>query len=92
MWIFQALSAPEGGEMPNMFDTVKGYVAKITELGMLLIALALVVQVLFGSNQFFTANVVGNLIDIVQSLGNNGLVGLIALAIILWLFAKRSPG
>ena len=78
--------------MPNMFDTVKGYVGKITELGMLLIALALVVQVLFGSNQFFTANVVGILIDIVQSLGNNGLVGLIALAIILWLFAKRTPG
>ena len=55
-------------------------------------ALAIVVQVLFGSNQFLSSNVVGNLIDIIQSLGNNGLVGLIALAIILWLFSKRSPG
>ena len=78
--------------MPDMMEKVKGWIGKITELGLLLIALAIVVQVLFGNNQFLSSNVVGNLIDIIQSLGNNGLVGLIALAIILWLFSKRSPG
>ncbi len=78
--------------MPDMMEKVKGWIGKITEFGLLLIALAIVVQVLFGSNQFLPSNVVGNLIDIIQSLGNNGLVGLIALAIILWLFSNRSPG
>ena len=78
--------------MPNMLENVKGWIGKLTELGLLLIAFAIVVQVLIGSNTFLSSNVVANLIDVVQSLGNNGLVGLIALAIILWLFSKRTVG
>jgi hypothetical protein len=92
MWILQVLHALQGGDMPNMLENVKGWIGKLTELGLLLIAFAIVVQVLIGSNTFLSSNVVANLIDVVQSLGNNGLVGLIALAIILWLFSKRTVG
>jgi len=40
----------------------------------------------------FLGDVLGNLTGMIAQLGQNGLVGLIAIAIILWLFAKRSPG
>jgi hypothetical protein len=34
--------------------------------------------------------VVGNIVALIKDLGSNGLVGLIALGIILWLFSNRS--
>ncbi|MBS27313.1 MAG: hypothetical protein CL566_00050 [Alphaproteobacteria bacterium] len=75
-----------------MLDKVKRFLGQITELGLLLIALAIVLQILFGRGvEFLGGDVVGNLIELIQALGNNGLVGLIAVAIILWLFAKRKP-
>ena len=76
----------------NAIDKLKKWIAQVTELGLLLIALAIVLQILVGSNLGFFGNVVGNLTDLIAALGENGVVGLIAIAIILWLFAKRSPG
>ena len=76
----------------NWIDKVKKLLAQITEIGLLLVALAIVAQILFGPNTGFLGDVVGNLTNIIASLGDNGLVGLIAIAIILWLFAKRNPG
>jgi len=55
-----------------------------------LIALGIVVQIIFGSDvAFMPTDVIGNLTSMIASLGSNGLVGLIALAIILYLFTKR---
>ena len=76
----------------NWIEKVKIWIGQITELGLLLVALAIVLQILVGDNLVFFDNVVGNLIALINQLGDNGLVGLIAIAIILWLFAKRSPG
>jgi len=76
----------------NLIDKFKKWSAQITELGLLLIALAIVLQILVGTNIVFFGDVVGNLTNLIANLGDNGLVGLIAIAIILWLFAKRSPG
>ncbi len=45
---------------------------------------------LVGGSLPFFGSVVGNMIGLVKELGNNGLVGLIALGVILWLFSKRS--
>ena len=50
------------------------------------------IQVLIGPKVAFLGDVVGNLLMLIKALGDNGLVGLIAIAIILWLFSKRSPG
>ena len=44
---------------------------------------------LVGANLPFFGNVVTNIMALVGELGKNGLVGLIALGIILWLFANR---
>lgn len=76
----------------SIIDKLKKWIGQITELGLLLVALAIVLQILIGSNLPFFGNVVGNLTDLISSLGDNGLIGLIAIAIILWLFAKRNPG
>lgn len=76
----------------NWIEKIKKWIAQITELGLLLVALAIVLQILVGTNILFFDGVVTRLADLIRELGDNGLVGLIAIAIILWLFAKRSPG
>ncbi len=76
----------------TFLDKIKGWLAEIVELGLLLVALGIVLQVLIGPKMMFLGDVVGNLTGLIAQLGQNGLVGLIAIAIILWLFAKRSPG
>ncbi|MDP7667527.1 MAG: hypothetical protein QF738_05625 [Rhodospirillales bacterium] len=73
-------------------DRVKHWLRQITEVGLLLVALFIVIQLLFGTQWLAAANVVQNLIDLIRALGDNGVVGLIAIAIILWLFSKRQPG
>jgi hypothetical protein len=76
----------------TFLDKVKGWLGQIVEVGLMLIALGIVVQVLIGPKVAFIGDVVANLLALIKALGDNGLVGLIAIAIILWLFAKRSPG
>ncbi len=71
-----------------MIDSAKRWIAQIIEVGLLLIALGVVLQVLFGMQVEFFSTVTQNLMSLVNQLGDNGLVGLIALAIILWLFRK----
>jgi phosphotransferase system glucose/maltose/N-acetylglucosamine-specific IIC component len=70
--------------------TVKHFIAALTEIGLMLLALAIVAALLVGANLPFFGNVVGNMIALVKSLGSNGLIGLIVFGFILWLFSKRS--
>ncbi|MEK9901737.1 MAG: hypothetical protein VW516_13415 [Rhodospirillaceae bacterium] len=79
--------------MPDsMMEKAKKWIAQVTELGLLLIALAIVLDVLVVGELPFFGGVVNELINLIDTLGDNGIVGLIAVAIILWLFAKRNPG
>jgi hypothetical protein len=80
--------ALEGGKM-EFLNTLKGWIHKIIEVGLAVIALTIVIQVLFGQTPF-VSNVVGNLTKIVGDLGGAGFVGLIALLIILYLFSERA--
>ena len=70
-------------------DTLKDWVGALTELALMLLALAIVLSVLVGANLPFFGTVTANIMAIVKDLGSNGLVGLIALGIILWLFSTR---
>ena len=77
--------------MAGIVDTVLGWVTKLTEVGVSLIALAVIVQIIFGpSVAFLPGDVVGNIIGLVSSLGSNGLVGLVAAAVLYWLFTKKA--
>ena len=75
-----------------MFDTIIGTIKKLTEAGMALIALAIVVQVIFGTGAsgvpFIGGDVIGTITGIVASLGAQGLVGLAAVAVIYALFTR----
>lgn len=70
-------------------ETVKGWVGELTELGLMLIALAIVLALLVGSNLPFFGTVTANIMAWVKDLGSNGLVGLITLGIVFWLFSNR---
>ncbi|MBI4274979.1 MAG: hypothetical protein HY659_09810 [Rhizobiales bacterium] len=70
-------------------ESLKSWIGALTEVGLMLLALAIVAALLVGTNLPFVGNVVGNIMALVKDLGANGLVGLIALGIILWLFSNR---
>ena len=72
-----------------MVETIKKWIGALTEVGLLLLALAIVAALLVGANLPFFGDVVTNIMALVKSLGDAGLVGLIALAIIIWLFSGR---
>ncbi|NRA08323.1 MAG: hypothetical protein HRU02_09175 [Myxococcales bacterium] len=73
-----------------MLENVRTFLRQVTELGLLLVALAVVLQILFGSAvPFVGGDVVGNITALVATLGQQGLVGLIALAVIVYLFQRR---
>jgi ABC-type enterochelin transport system permease subunit len=69
---------------------IKAWIGAVTDMGLMLLALAIVASLLVGSNLPFFGAVVGNIVALIKDLGANGLVGLIALGVIVWLFSKRS--
>ncbi len=70
---------------------IKTWIGAIIDIGLMLLALAIVASLLVGGTPPFFGGVVGNIVSLVKDLGANGLVGLIVLGVIFWLFAKRSP-
>ena len=54
-----------------------------------LLALAIVLSLLVGANLPFFGAVTANIMGWVKDMGGNGLVGLITLGIVLWLFSNR---
>ena len=73
-----------------MLDNVIGWIKKATEAGVALIALAVVVQVIFGSAAaFLPGDVVGNITGIVTALGGANLVGLVAVGLLYAIFTRR---
>jgi hypothetical protein len=74
----------------QFFTEIKKWLGEITEIALLLIALGVAVEILFGTNTVpFFGQVVGNITGLLKTLGDNGLVGLIALGIIVYLFNKK---
>jgi len=73
-----------------MLDTVKNWLKQITEVGLLLIAAAVVLEVIFGSAvPYIGIGILDNLITLTAKLGQDGLVGLISIGIIVWLYLRR---
>ena len=68
----------------------KMWIGGLTDIGLMLLGLAIVAALLVGGTLPFFGGVVSNIVGMVADLGKNGLVGLIAVAIILWLFSHRT--
>lgn len=73
----------------HYLQEVKKWLGEITEIALLLVALGIVIEILFGQTVPFFGGIVANLTRLLGTLGENGLVGLIALAIILFLFYRK---
>jgi len=74
----------------HFLQEVKRWLGEITEIALLLIALGVVIEILFGPATVpFFGQVVTNLTAILDTLGQQGLVGLIVLSIVLFLFYKK---
>jgi len=73
----------------DALQRIKAWIGSLTEIGLMLLALAIVAALLVGANLPFFGNVTGNIMAFVKALGDGGLVGLIALGIIIWLFSQR---
>ncbi|MBJ65229.1 MAG: hypothetical protein CML97_01845 [Rhodobiaceae bacterium] len=72
-----------------MLNSAKNFLREVVQLGLLLIAVAVVLQVIFGSAvPFVGGDIVGNLTGLIGSLGDGGLVGLISVGIILYLLDR----
>ncbi len=71
-------------------EEIKKWLGEITEIFLLLIALGVTIQILFGPDKIpFMGGVVTNLTSLLATLGDNGLVGLFALGIIVFLFYRK---
>ena len=67
-------------------DRMMKSVAGLTNLGVALLTLSIVVSILVGpGNMLFLGNVVENIIGLISLLGGAGLAGLIALGVVLHL-------
>jgi len=75
--------------MMHFLEELKRWLGEITEISLLLIALGIAIEILFGKAVPFFGGIVANLTGLLNTLGENGLVGLIAFGIILFLFYRK---
>ena len=84
----QFLGTLIGESKMHYLQEVKKWLGEITEILLLLVALGVVVEILFGAQVTFFGGVVANLTGLIGTFGEDGLVGLIALGVILYLFQR----
>ena len=73
----------------RFLEEIKKWLGEIVEIFLLLIAIGIAIEILFGKAVPFFGGIVTNLTALISTLGENGLVGLIALSIILYLFYRK---
>ncbi|SHN91058.1 hypothetical protein BHECKSOX_1356 [Bathymodiolus heckerae thiotrophic gill symbiont] len=72
-----------------MLNKITGWIKELTTAGVALIALAVVVQIIFGTaSAFLPGDVIGSLTTIITQLGAANLVGLVAVALLYTIFNK----
>tara|TARA_B100002019_G_scaffold293250_1_gene319628 strand:- start:872 stop:1099 length:228 start_codon:yes stop_codon:yes gene_type:complete len=73
-----------------MLDKAIGWIKQITELGLAIIALGVVLQVIFGAAvPFIGMDIVGSVVSLVKQLGAEGLVGLVAIWVLWGIYSKN---
>ncbi len=72
-----------------MLEQISGWIKQVTNIGLGLIALGVVLQILFGAAvPFIGLDVVGAVVGLVKSLGSEGLVGLVAIWVLWGIYSK----
>ena len=75
--------------MSGWISRVKGYLNKFLELGVLLLAVSIIAEILFGPNvAFFGSHVTANLIGLLNSLGEQGIAALIIVFAVIYTYRR----
>ena len=73
-----------------MLDKAIGWIRSLTEAGLALIALGVVLQIIFGAAvPFIGIDVIGSVTSLVKQLGAEGLVGLVAVWVLWGIYSKK---
>ena len=75
--------------MSVWISKVRGYLNKFLELGVLLLAVSVIAEILFGPNvAFFGSHVTANLIGLLNSLGEQGIAALIIVFAVIYTYRR----
>ena len=73
-----------------MLEKATGWIRSLTEAGLALIALGVVLQILFGAAvPFIGIDVIGSVTSLVKQLGSEGLIGLVAVWVLWGIYSKK---
>ena len=72
-----------------MIDNAKKMIAGLTSLGIALLGLGIIASLLSPTGRIpWLGDISGNIVGLINSLGSQGIVGLVALGVILYLFKE----
>ena len=75
--------------MKNWINTIKYYLRQFLELGVLLLAVSVFAELLFGPDvAFFGSHVTTNLINFLDSIGDQGVAALIIIFAVIFVYRK----
>ena len=73
-----------------MLEKAIGWIRSLTEAGLALIALGVVLQIIFGAAvPFIGIDVIGSVASLVKQLGSEGLIGLVAVWVLWGIYSKK---
>ena len=73
-----------------MLDRALGWIRSLTELGLAVIALGVVLQIIFGAAiPFLGLDIVGSVVALVKQFGSEGLVVLVAVGVLWGIYEKK---
>ena len=73
-----------------MLEKAIGWIRSLTEAGLALIALGVVLQIIFGAAvPFIGIDVIGSVTALVKELGGEGLIGLAAIWVLWGIYSKK---
>ena len=75
--------------MNTWITKITAYMTKFIELGVLLLAISVIAEILFGPDvAFFGSQVTSNLISLLNSLGEQGIAALIIVFAVIFTYRK----
>ena len=75
--------------MESLISKTKDYLNKFLEVGVLLLAVSIIAEILFGPNvPFFGSTVTNNLINLLENLGDQGIAALIVVFALMFVYRK----
>ena len=73
-----------------MVDKALGWIRQLTDMGLAIIALGVVLQIIFGAAvPFIGLDIVGSVVALVKQFGSEGLVGLVAVWVLWGIYSKK---